>query len=238
VFARRLADQECLAALTTSRAVKMPGLLSVAVAESLARAVEQAEPQWVPAFNGDQFSLGNAWYTHLESGRERHYFRDAQKADGLVEQALPGMQASVRAFLSAFVGAPVHPREGFCGAGVHVFLPECPVAEKGGSVHFDLEGLRSAEERGARALSLVIMLQNAQRGGGLRLWPARYAGRLHPTTVERNAAYQTVGYETGDAVIFESQRLHQIEPFTGTRARISITAHARERSDGTWESWF
>jgi hypothetical protein len=238
VFARRLADEECLAALATARAVRMPRLLPTSTALEMTHAVEQAKPQWVSAFNGDQFSLGNAWYTHLESGKERHYFRDARKADTLVEQILPGMQKNVRELLQAFVGALVCPREGFCGAGVHIFLPDCPVAKKGGSVHFDLEGLRSEEERKSRALSLVIMLQNARRGGGLRLWPARHTMDMHPNAAERKASYETVGYEAGDAVIFESRRLHQIEPFSGDCARISITAHARERGDGTWESWF
>jgi hypothetical protein len=237
-LARRISKRQRLVALEQQRHVQIGARLSRSLVKDVTQRVLEAEHLWTPAFKGAQHSLGNAWYTHLESGKERLYLRDAAKADAHVERVLPGLQAGVRALFEAFVDAPVRQRPGFCGAGVHIFLPDCPVARKGGSVHFDLEGLRSESERRARALSLVVMVQNADAGGGLRLWEARYTGRIRPSKREREAPYETVTYACGDAVFFESQRLHQIEPFRSKRARISITAHACKCEDGTWQAWF
>jgi hypothetical protein len=232
------ATHATLAALASTRAVRLPGLLAPSVADTLAERVLAARPAWASAFGGEQHSLGLAWYTHFETGKERHYFRDALASDAQVERILPGMQAGVREVIAAFVGAPVLPRPGFCGPGVQIFLADSPVARNGGVVHFDLEGLRTTAERKQRALSFVLMLQPPLRGGGLRLWPALYAGRLHPTNLQRAEAAEVMAYSAGDAVFFASQRLHQIEGFAGGCARITITAHALQRPDSTWLSWF
>jgi hypothetical protein len=220
------------------RALLLPGLLRPRDAEHCGDQVLAARSDWTAAFKGEQYSLGNAWYTHLETGKERLYLRDAATADAKVERALPGMQAQVRRWLSELVAAPVIPRPGFCGAGVHVFLPGSPVARRGGSVHFDLEGLRTDRERCARALSFVMMLTEPADGGGLRVWSATYRGEEHPTRDELRSTKETVRYRVGDGLVFPSHRLHQIEPFSGERPRVSIAAHAVEREDGTWECWF
>ena len=47
-----------------------------------------------------------------------------------------------------------------------------------------------------------------------------------------------VSYEEGDAVLLDSYRLHQIQPFAGDRERISATVHAAEVDAGLWECWF
>jgi hypothetical protein len=38
-------------------------------------------------------------------------------------------------------------------------------------------------------------------------------------------------------VLIDSYRLHQIQPFTGGRDRISVTTHLVLSDDG-WQSWF
>lgn len=232
------AFSERLERLGEARAVHLPAVITQEQAAVWTEAVFAARDVWSSDFGGDQFALGHAWYTHLETSRVRQYFRDAAKADQRVERALPGMQQMVRTLIAAFTEGTAAPRPGFCGAGVHVFLPRCPVAQKGGSIHFDLEGLRTDQELTSRALSFVLMLQPAEQGGGLRLWNARYAGNVHPSPSMRKAAYETVSYGVGDAVLFESQRLHQIEPFGGETPRVSITAHALERTPSQWEVWF
>lgn len=224
--------------LARARCVHVRGALAPAECAAMVERVMAAEADWTHDFGGDQFSLGLAWYTHLESGRTRHYFRDAARANALVERVLPGMQAAVRAAIGSFVAAPTEPRPGFCGAGVHVFQPGSPVARGGGSVHYDLEGLRSEDERRGAALSFVMMLQPAEVGGGLRLWQARYRGALQPSRAEAARAHHTQDYAAGDVLLFESQRLHQIAPFSGARARVSITAHALRTPAGPWHVWF
>ncbi len=236
--ARALLPAESWHVLREARALHLPELLERGAAQAMAQQVMAARERWTEDFGGAQFSLGRAFYTHLETGRERHYFKNAPQADARVEAALPGMQAGVRALLAAFVSEPALPRPAFCGPGVHVFLPGCEVAKKGGSVHFDLEGLRDDAERSSPALSLVIMLQPAEVGGRLRMFPGRFSGSLRAAAAECKALFEPLDYAAGDAIVFESQRLHQIEPFAGASPRISITAHALRRPAGYWEVWF
>lgn len=218
--------------------VHVPRLLTEPACAELVARVMAAESEWTEDFGGDQFSLGLAFYTHYESGRARHYFRDAARANARVERVLPGVQEGVRALFQELVGEPTVFRPGWCGPGVHVFVADSPVGRGGGSVHFDLEGLRTEAERRGPALSLVVMLQPAERGGGLRLWAARYEGELHAAEHDVRAGFVSHEYGIGDAIVFESQRLHQIAPFGGDLARISITAHALREPTGRWVVWF
>jgi hypothetical protein len=226
--------------LATNVAVLVRGAVSRAACDRWARSVLAARSEWTHDFDGEQFSLGRAFYTHLETDRTDLYFADAAASDERVERHAPGLQRALRGLLGEAVGGRITQRAGWCGAGVHVFPCDGPVAGEGGVLHFDVEGL--AEEHIAQrapALSLVLMLRPATRGGGLRLWHELYAGRdrvdesdlraIHPVLVE---------YEAGDAVLFDSYRLHQIEPFGGDRDRISATLHAARIDDGLWETWF
>jgi hypothetical protein len=199
-----------------------------------------ARSEWTPDFDGEQFSLGRAFYTHLETDRAREYFADAAASDARVERHTPGLQAALRRILGEAAGGRVVPRPGWCGAGVHVFPSGSPVAAHGGVIHFDVEGLGAEHiARRAPALSLVVMIQPPMRGGGLRLWRALYAGDEHVDERTLGASdHVTVEYGRGDAILFDSYRLHQIEPFEGPSDRISATLHAARLDDGLWESWF
>ena len=204
-------------------------------------AVYRARTDWSPCFEGVQFTLGRAFYTHLEEGRRDEYFARARASDAVVERALPGLQTRVSAILATLVGAPVLPRPGWCGPGLHIFPAGEWLARHGGDVHFDTEGLRR-EELAARlpALSVILMLQPPERGGGLRVWDAVYADDgpdpdLLAARPETPSA--TIEYAAGDLVAIDSYRLHQIQPFEGARDRISITAHLLF-VDGCWQSWF
>jgi hypothetical protein len=199
-----------------------------------------ARDEWTHDFGGEQFSLGRAFYTHLETDRTGEYFEDAARSDARVERHAPGLQAAMRELLVAAVGGRVAPRPGWCGAGVHVFPAGGELAKRGGVVHFDTEGLAAAHvARRTPSLSLVLMLQPPAGGGGLRLWPSRYAGRDEVDAATMRAGGDvTVEYEAGDVVLFDSYRCHQIQPFRGTKDRISSTLHAAEIDRGLWESWF
>jgi hypothetical protein len=149
------------------------------------------------------------------------------------------MQARVRACFAALVGGRTRPRPGFCGPGVHVFPAGEKVAREGGVVHFDTEGLSPLHrERMARALTLVIMLQPPTRGGGLRVWDVRYRGRDAATAAELRRPSARLLYRTGDALLLDSYRLHQIQGFPGQRDRISLTLHGVEVDADVWETWF
>jgi hypothetical protein len=228
-----------VAHLETHAAVLVRGLLPPCAAAALVDRVAAAHDRWTPDFGGEQFALGRAFYTHLETGRTREYFAGAAASDALVEAVLPGMAPRMLALLARVLGGSVRRRPGFCGPGVHVFPAGGKVAREGGVVHFDLEGLTEHQKMQAQpAVTLVWMLQPAAFGGGLRLWDVLYAGRPDSEIESALHARVSVRSEAGDALLIDSRRLHQIRPFRGGRDRISLTVHAVEVDRGVWEGWF
>ncbi|OYT70898.1 MAG: hypothetical protein CFK52_09745 [Chloracidobacterium sp. CP2_5A] len=222
----------------TELAVRVRGWLDAALCAQIAASVYAAREDWVEAFGGLQFSLGRAWYADLEMGREAAYFAEAAWRNALVERHAPGLQRRMRRLARAAVGRPVIQREGWCGAGVHIFPAGGWVARQGGDIHFDTEGLLPEQlATRAPALTIVVMLQPPVAGGGLRLWDAGYAGADEPSPEQLARPSLTARYGVGDALIFDSYRLHWIEPFAGGRDRISVTLHAARIGD-IWESWF
>lgn len=224
-----------LGMLSDALAIVVRGAIDAATCARWCDGVVAARAEWTADFGGEQFALGRAFYTHLETGRSKLYFDDARASDLRVERWAPGLQARLRAVVAAVTGGHAIARRGWCGPGVHVFPAGEKVAREGGVVHFDLEGLGAhhlAQRR--RALSIVAMLQPPVQGGGLRLWDV-----LHPRREDgANAASALVEYGVGDVVVFDSYRLHQIQPFEGAADRVSATVHAAEIAGDTWETWF
>jgi len=214
--------------------------LDPAVCARWTAAVLAARGDWTQDFGGEQFSLGRAFYTHLETDRAGRYFEDAAASDQRVEEHAPGLQAAMRGLLAGASGGRVVGRPGWCGAGVHVFPAGGVLAGRGGVVHFDHEGLAEPHvARRGRALSLVAMLQPPARGGGLRVWPVLYEGCDEvDEAVLQQQGDTTVLLRAGDVVVFDSYRLHQIQPFEGPLDRISATLHGAEIDRDLWESWF
>lgn len=206
---------------------------------ALTARVMAARPEWTEDFGGEQFSLGRAFYTHLETGRAGEYFARAAEADACVERHLPGLQARARALYATLVEGRVRPRPGFCGAGVHVFPAGSKVARRGGVAHWDVEGMAPEHlARRRRAVSLVVMLQSPARGGALTLWDAAWDGGDEPTDAALRGPSVALRYGAGDAALFSSYRLHRIRPFAGERDRVSVTLHGVEVDRDVWEVWF
>ncbi|WP_224245457.1 2OG-Fe(II) oxygenase family protein [Hyalangium gracile] len=226
--------------LDTHLGVRVPGFLDPDTCARLSRRVYDGRPFWISDFGGVQFSLGRAWYTHLEQDREDEYFAQARTSDAQVERFLPGLQARLRDALSALVGAPTVSRPGWCGPGVHIFPAGQWLSHHGGDIHFDTEGLSETQcQRRSRAITLVLMLQPPESGGALRLWDVTYEGSDEVPEELPSIPSVDVNYATGDLVLLDSYRLHQIQPFLGSRDRISATAHAAlEESRAVWEVWF
>lgn len=218
-----------------------PGLLDAREIRAWLDGAYRARADWTPCFDGVQFTLGRAYYTHLEEGQQDDYFEKSRASDAIVERAAPGLQVRMRAILGELVGMPVTRRRGWCGPGLHIFPAGDWLAVNGGDVHFDTEGLFEGDlaER-VPALSAIVMLQPPERGGGLRVWDTLFDERApapEKLLAERDIASATVEYAAGDLVVIDSYRLHQIQPFEGARDRVSITAHLILR-DGVWQSWF
>jgi hypothetical protein len=204
-----------------------------------AQRVYEARDYWTPAFDGVQFSLGRAWYTHLERNRTELYFRRAAHSDEVVERFLPSMQRRVLEAFHTFFRQPVIKRRDWCGPGVHIFPAGEWLSQNGGEVHFDTEGLAPGHiaDR-APAITLILMVQPPIAGGGLRLWDILYEGEdeVAAQRLETTESFD-LAYGVGDLVAIDSYRLHQIQPFAGETDRISVTAHAVFDGD-RWETWF
>ena len=226
-----LADPACAV-------VVLPAFLPVTTSAAWAASVTAAEADWTSAFDGEQFSLGRAFYTHLEEDESAAYFADPAASDACVERWLPGMQTWLLALVGRLVGGRALPRRGWCGPGVHVFPDDAPVAERGGIHHYDTEGLPAKHLAGRLpAITVVVMFQPPVSGGGLAVWNVTYAGEDHPTSEELARPQRVITYSAGDVVLIDSYRLHQIQPFVGG-PRISATVHAAALDHVTWECWF
>lgn len=227
--------------LRESLAVSYKGVLTRDECDIFTDRVYAARDHWIENFGGAQYTLGRAWYTDLEQDREDDYFEKAIASDELVERVAPGLQQRMYDLIGTVIGQYVDQREGWCGPGVHVFPPLGDVGQRGGDVHFDTEGL-TEEQIAARApaISCILMLQPAESGGGLRVWDQLYAGEVRPDMPPPTVKAATINYQTGDLVVIDSYRLHQIQAFGGPLERISITAHAvRTGADGErWDVWF
>jgi hypothetical protein len=221
-------------------AIVQPAALCSFDCAAISTAVLRAEASWTPDFEGEQYTVGRAFYTHLEEDKTRDYFARAAEADAFVELVAPGLNARLMTALADFTKGTVVRRRGFCGAGIHIFPAGEKVARKGGVIHFDTEGLtRHHLARRKRALSLVLMLQPPERGGGLALWDFTYQGNDHIPAAERvGKTRRLLRYRAGDLAVFDSYRLHQIRPFSGATHRVSATLHAAEIDPGVWETWF
>jgi hypothetical protein len=220
-------------------AVGVHGWLDAATAKTWAEAVTRARESWNSDFDGEQFTLGRAFYTHYETDRSDEYFESAEESDACVERHLPGMQTRMRELVGEVTGGVVRSRRDWCGAGVHIFPALGEVSIKGGVVHYDTEGLSERHARDKRpALTIVTMLQEPDSGGGLKLWDVRFRGRDDATKAELASSAVIAQYGVGGSLVIDSYRLHQIQPFQGARDRISITIHAAEIDTGIWETWF
>lgn len=226
-------------ALASACAVVIERGISVGQCERWAQGVYGGRDVWTHDFGGEQFSLGRAFYTHFEEGKSSAYFADTAASDARVENHARGLQQVMRDLVATVVSGRAVQRRGWCGPGVHVFPPGGPVASRGGVHHFDTEGLPADHlARRRPAITLVAMLQTPETDGGLRVWDVLYDGHDHPTESDLAASNATVSYRTGDIVLIDSYRLHQIQPFSGTRERISATVHAARIDAGLWECWF
>ncbi|MFN3386079.1 MAG: hypothetical protein ACK42Y_05770 [Candidatus Thermochlorobacter sp.] len=205
---------------------------------ALTAAVYAARAFWNADFDGAHFSLGRSWYAHWAERRTRLYFQHAQASNRLVERFLSGMPSQIHALMSQALGAPVRLRAGWCGPGIHIFPASGWCAQHGGDIHFDTEGLLYPTPLAhTAALTMILMLQAPEQGGGLKLWQVRYPQHRNLTPAMLAAEHQTIVYQTGDLVIIDAYTLHQIQPFEGQRDRISITAHLAHTPTG-WVIWF
>ncbi len=203
------AETRALSQLREHLGVHFEGVLSRRECAQYARAVYAGRSSWIPNFNGVQFTLGRAWYVHLETDREDEYFENVAASDAAMERFVPGLADRLLAMLRLCLGAEVTRRPDFCGPGVHIFPADEYVSRHGGDVHWDVEGLTEEQvDAHAEAVTAILMLQPAAQGGGLRVWDKLYEDE---DTEEEpgSASSEVIVYGAGDLVLIDSYRLHQ-----------------------------
>jgi hypothetical protein len=226
-----------LARLPDHLALWFEGVVSRRECAAYARGVYAGRKAWVPNFDGVQFTLGRAFYVHLETDREDEYFENVEAADADLERFVPGLADRMMLLLGLCMGAEVGRRPGYCGPGVHIFPAGEYVSHHGGEVHWDVEGLTEEEAAAhAGALTAVLMLQPAAQGGGLRVWDKTYEDE-GSDEAPGSAPSEVITYGAGDLVILDSYRLHQICASSGPLDRLSATAHTVHTASG-WQAWF
>ncbi len=226
-----------VARLDDHLAIHFEAVLSRRECAAYARGVYAGRSAWIPNFDGVQFTLGRAWYVHLETDREDEYFENVAASDAAVERFVPGLADRLLALIRCGVGTEIERRPGYCGPGVHIFPAGEYVSHHGGDVHWDVEGLTEEQvAEHAAAVTAVLMLQPAAQGGGLRVWDKLYEDE---ETEEEpgSAGSEEIVYGVGDLVILDSYRLHQICASSGPLDRISATAHT-VRAHEHWQAWF
>ncbi len=229
---------EGLTLLQDALALHVRQALSPADCARAAAAVAAAREHWVPNFEAVQYTLGRAWYTHLEEGQAPLYFADAERSNAIVRRYLPHLAGLLVDLTALVTGGPAALRTGWCGPGVHIFPAHGWLAEHGGEVHYDSEGLTEEQlRRRAPTLSLILMLQPPEAGGALRVWDRTRGGSDEVDDADLAAPWLDLLYEPGDLAVIDGYRLHQIQPFTGNVDRVSGTAHA-VLEDGVWQVWF
>src|SRR5205814_4109481 len=93
-------------------AVRLPRALDGRRLREWVAGVYRERSAWTADFDGEQFCLGRAFYTHYETSRSKLYFEDAEASDARVERGLPGMQAWVRELFETCVGGAARKRLG------------------------------------------------------------------------------------------------------------------------------
>jgi hypothetical protein len=234
----QLGDKGALAALDSVVAARFPSALTEEERARFLVGVYRGKAEWTSNFEGIQFTLGRAWYTHLEQDFTDAYFANAAKSDEVVERHCPGLQQKMLSLAALALDAKVIHRKGYCGAGVHIFPAGGYCADHGGDLHFDTEGLTKSQLRSrVRAVTFVLMLQPARVGGGLSVWDQKWEGSDDVTDAMIARPHASIDYKTAELVMIDSYSLHQIQPFKGEVDRVSATCHAVQIGDA-WEAWF
>lgn len=205
----------------------------------------QAEPRlWDRTSLGNTTTLGAVWFAYVDryhrpEERVARYRHGTAKGRAALEKTMPGFTQHIIALTSQLLGAPVVERPAWAGPSIISFEPtSAQHLGTDGDVHFDWMGIAAQDPAGLLTpnLSFVLMLQNADTGGTLKLWNHGF-GTEGPT-VKHAGAVTDVAYEPGSLLCFNGHQLHQIQAIAGNQARVTVTWHAiRPDPLGPWHIW-
>ena len=239
------------AVMAVHPAVIVRGAIPRATAEAAVVKFMKLRSEWDPGPVPDEFNFGTVFYAHAMNKNIDDYFSRASLVNQRMTRDFPDLFASVMRLAQDLIkDEEVIYRPGWTGPSFVYLGPDSISSSEGGTIHIDWEGfskwdhpktedlLSSAE---LEAYTIVLMLQNAPNGGGVRVWDKRFdlahRGDFIPDPGSApDAPFATSHYGVGDLVIFHSMTVHQIQPYSGG-ARITLNFHLLRRNT-SWHLFF
>jgi hypothetical protein len=231
-----------------SLAVICKDVFSSAEISAIASQIYALKESWIPAYGGEQFSVGRIWYAHVDDDKKSQYFQAAGESVRFIEMQFPSLYAKLIGIVSQLLNTDrVRLKEGWAGPGFVILPSGGPASLSGGGAHVDWEGLTKEQlaDINLEAYSFIALMQKPVNGGGLQVWD-RHLDQTAPESWLHaqlegvdlgDVETALIDYQLGDLVAINSLSLHKICPFGGDRDRVSLTFHAARDHDG-WYLWF
>ncbi|MFA5565542.1 MAG: hypothetical protein WC184_07325 [Acidimicrobiia bacterium] len=200
--------------------------------------------QWDRTSLGNTTTLGAVWFAYVDryhqpEERVAQYRHGATQGKTALENTIPGFTQHIIDLTAQLLGAEVIERPGWAGPSIINFEPSsAELSDNDGDIHFDWMGIASQDAAGLLTpnLSFVLMLQNADVGGSLKLWNHGFGTEGQLVTMAEPAT--EVAYSPGSLLCFNGHQLHQIQAIAGQQARVTVTWHAiRPDPTGPWHIW-
>jgi hypothetical protein len=230
--------------------VQRTGVVSSHVCAAWLTRIIGDRDKWIDRFDGAMFSYGRSWYLDIEHGILHVYHAEAERANALIREALPGLVEALLQSAPLLVGPngerdlPTRARREnlgpyWCDAGVHI-IPE----GHSGDWHADYEGLAPYPamlfDEHTRAYSSVLAVTGEREG--LEVFAGdRFLGNVSGETIDATLSQRTptiLPYSPGTLTIIDSFLFHKIPPPTSMRVTAVMHFVFREAPYPHWEYWF
>ena len=210
--------------------------------ESIAKKIYKNKGIWTSSYEGEQFSLGLAWYTFEETDTRQEYRDRLNASNAFLQREFEPVQEKILNFLKCAAGTDRVRLRPNWGLPAFVIFPENELtAKSGGDIHIDYNGLNEAEldDPNGKYYSFVCLIESPGAATSLRIWNKRYRSGedKDPGVAPNNCEHYDFEYTVGGLLCFDSLVTHQILPFDGTRPRVCLTFHVK-KSGEDWLYWF
>ncbi len=192
------------------------------------------------------FSYGRSWYLDIEHGILHTYHAEAERANALIRESLPGLVEALLQSAPMLVGPngerdlPTRARREnlgpyWCDTGVHI-IPE----GHSGDWHADYEGLAPypATLFDERTYSSVLAVTGEREG--LQVYPGTLPRKRRTEAISSLSQRTPVllPYAPGTLTIIDSFLFHCIPPPTSMRVTAVMHFLFRDAPYPHWEYWF
>ncbi|NET62222.1 MAG: hypothetical protein F6K47_40785 [Symploca sp. SIO2E6] len=227
--------------------ISIEGFISEFTRLEIVEKVYRLSSEWSSNFNGELYSIGSVWYSHVGSVNENDYFINSESSNAKFRNIFPELEESINDFCSFFFESSVQIREGWAGPGIVILRENSNSAKLGGPIHVDWDALSNEQihdPNRSKAFSFILVLQKPKIGGNLIVLDKQYDFQVDGSIESFDSVLcqpeiksLEVPYCEGNLIIINSLNLHSIQPFSGSNDRICLIFHSAEFS-GEWKRWF